>query len=92
MLISKEKLTNFESNSIRFHKGLYAETGKLGVFKFVGVQDRDLNYIPCISALIMIHYKDRNNAQTAERLLNYLRIFGQKSTVQLIGDERKGTV
>ena len=38
----------------------------------------------------MIHYKDRNNAQTAERVLNHLKIFGQKSTVQLIGEEKNG--
>ena len=33
-------------SNIKFHKNEYAETGKLGGFKYVGVQDRALKLYP----------------------------------------------
>ena len=41
ILISKDNY-QVESNIIKFHKHLYAKTGKLEGFKYVGVQDRAL--------------------------------------------------
>ena len=45
MLISKDKLTNFDSNNIKFYELIFRNC-EIGGFKYVGVQDRALKLYP----------------------------------------------
>ncbi|XP_068210827.1 uncharacterized protein [Palaemon carinicauda] len=39
---------------------------------------------------LMIHYNQRKHAEKAERILNYLKVFGDNAKVKLIGGDTKG--
>ncbi|XP_064092652.1 uncharacterized protein LOC135205676 [Macrobrachium nipponense] len=62
---------------------LLQEFGELGEMKW------PLNQKDQPARFLMINYKQRKHAERAERILNYLKVFGDNSVVKLIGGDKK---
>ena len=52
--LSTLMINKFQSNGTKFHKSLYAEMGKLGGFKCIGVQDRALKLCPVLRTTVSV--------------------------------------
>ncbi|XP_066970444.1 repetitive organellar protein-like isoform X2 [Macrobrachium rosenbergii] len=61
---------------------LLQEFGELGEMKWPQNKDKPARFL-------MITYKQRKHAERAERILNYLKVFGDNSQVRLIGGDKK---
>ncbi|XP_068210826.1 uncharacterized protein [Palaemon carinicauda] len=82
-LVIQNVETDMNENQAR---SLLKEFGEMGEMKW------PLNQKDQPARFIMINYKQRKHAERAERILNYLKVFGDKSQVKLIGVDMKENV